>query len=152
MAEHHGKNVYKTLTGLPSYTSAQFVGDGGSLLIFESSYKNSTDAMTVISVLSSVQDHIRNTKRSSSKTIFYTQTPDGSFKSSKSIPQDVSSDVKSSIHSPSGTFNAVLRETSSEGDKKRFVEVWSTSNAALEAQLDVTSIHGAFHTSRTHLR
>lgn len=70
------------------------------------------------------------------------------MKISTSLPQDVSSDVKSTLHSPSGRLIAVLRETSGEGDKKRFVEIWSAANSRLEAQLEVTSVHGAFYSSR----
>lgn len=104
---------------------------------------------SVIIVTSSVQDHIRNTKRSSAKTLFYAHgTSDSGVKISKSLPQDVSADVKSTLHSPSGGLIAILRETPSDGDKKRFVEIWSAANSRLEAQLEVTSLHGAFHSSR----
>lgn len=97
----------------------------------------------------SVQDHLRNTKRSFTKTLLYAPgTSESDLKVSRSLPQDTSSDVKSTLHSPSGTSIAILRETSGDGSKKRFVEIWSAANSQLEAQLEVTSVHGAFYSSR----
>ncbi|EIM89231.1 alpha/beta-hydrolase [Stereum hirsutum FP-91666 SS1] len=130
MTTTRGKDIYKSLTGLPSYTSAQFAGDG------------------VIIVTSSVQDHLRNTKRSFTKTLLYAPgKSESDLKVSRSLPQDTSSDVKSTLHSPSGASIAILRETSGDSGKKRFVEIWSAANSQLEAQLEVTSVHGAFYSS-----
>lgn len=98
---------------------------------------------------SSVQDHLRNTKRSFTKTLLYAPgTSESDLKVSTSLPQDSSSDVKSTLHSPSGALIAILRETSGDSGKKRFVEIWSAANSQLEAQLEVTSVHGAFYSSR----
>ncbi|EIM89069.1 alpha/beta-hydrolase [Stereum hirsutum FP-91666 SS1] len=125
-----GKRLYKALTSLPSYSSAEFVGDG------------------VISVTSSFQDHIRNTRRSFLKTIFFaTEWETGDLKVTRSLPQDVSSDIQATLYSPSRTFNAILRETSTDGIKKRFVEIWYTQESRLEAELEVTSLHGSFYSS-----
>lgn len=98
---------------------------------------------------SSVQDHLRNTKRSFTKTLLYASgTSDSDLKVTRSLPQDTSSDVKSTLHSPSGASIAILRETSGDSGKKRFVEIWSAVNSQLEAHLEVTSVHGAFYSSR----
>ncbi len=58
--------------------------------------------------------------------------------------QDVSPEVVASAISHSGKLAAVLRETNSAGDKKRFVEVWEGER--LEASVNVTKAHGVFYT------
>ena len=58
--------------------------------------------------------------------------------------QDVSPEVVASGISPSGKLTAILRETNSTGDKKRFVEIWDGER--LEASVNVTKAHGVFYT------
>jgi acylaminoacyl-peptidase len=58
--------------------------------------------------------------------------------------QDVSPEVVSSAISPSGKLTAILRETNSAGDKRRFVEIWDGER--LEASVNVTKAHGVFYT------
>jgi prolyl oligopeptidase family protein len=58
--------------------------------------------------------------------------------------QDVSPEVVASAISPSGKLTAILRETNSAGDKKRFVEVWEGER--LEASVNVSKAHGVFYT------
>jgi acylaminoacyl-peptidase len=58
--------------------------------------------------------------------------------------QDVSPEVVASTISPSGKLTAVLRETNSAGDKKRFVEIWDGER--LEASVNVTKAHDVFYT------
>lgn len=104
--------------------------------------------LTVISVTSSFQDHVRNTRRSFSKTILFATDPKtGDVKVTKSLPQDVSSDIQATLLSPSRTLTAILRETSNDGTKKRFVEIWSTQESRLVEELEVTSLHGSFYGS-----
>jgi hypothetical protein len=57
--------------------------------------------------------------------------------------QDVSPEVVASTISPSGKLTAILRETNSAGDKKRFVEIWDGER--LEASVNVTKAHGVFY-------
>lgn len=60
-----------------------------------------------------------------------------------SLSQDVSPEVVASAISPSGKLTAILRETNSAGDKKRFVEVWEGER--LETSVNVTKAHGVFY-------
>lgn len=95
-------------------------------------------------MVSSSQDHTRNSKRTTSKTFFIqSNRSDGTFTAIASAAQDVSPEVVASAISPSGKLTAILRETSS-GDKKRFVEIWDDER--LEASVNVTKAHGAFYT------
>jgi hypothetical protein len=97
----------------------------------------------VVQVISSLQDHTRDSKRTISKTFFIQPNPsDGSFTVIASTAQDVSPEVIASAISPSGKLSAILRETTS-GDKKRFVEVWEGER--LEVSVNVTKTHGAFY-------
>jgi acylaminoacyl-peptidase len=98
----------------------------------------------VVQVLSSSQDHIRNSKRTTSKTFFIQSNhPDGTFTAIASAGQDVSPEVVALAISPSGKLTAILREITL-GDKKRFVEIWEDER--LEASVDVTRAHGTFYT------
>lgn len=82
------------------------------------------------------------------KTIFFaTELETGDLKVTRSLPQDIPSDIQATLYSPSRTFNAILRETSTDGTKKRFVEIWYTQESRLEAELEVTSLHGSFYSS-----
>ena len=99
----------------------------------------------VVQVLSSSQDHIRNSKRTTSKTFFIQSNhPDRTFTAIASAGQDVSPEVIASTISPSGKLTAILRETITLGDKKRFVEIWEDER--LETSVDVTKAHGTFYT------
>ncbi|KAI0247998.1 alpha/beta-hydrolase [Lactifluus subvellereus] len=98
----------------------------------------------VVQVVSSSQDHTRNSKRTTSKTFFIrSNRSDGTFTAIASAAQDVSPEVIVSATSPSGKLTAILRETSS-GDKNRFVEIWDDER--LEASVNVAKAHGAFYT------
>jgi hypothetical protein len=95
-------------------------------------------------VVSTSQDHTRNAKRTTSKTYFIKSSrSDGTFTVIASPSQDVSPEVVASAISPSGKLTAILRETNSAGDKKRFVEVWEGER--LEASVNVTKAHGVFY-------
>ncbi len=101
--------------------------------------------MVVVQVVSTSQDHTRNAKRTTSKTFFIKSSrSDGTFTVIASPSQDVSPEVVASAISHSGKLAAVLRETNSAGDKKRFVEVWEGER--LEASVNVTKAHGVFYT------
>jgi hypothetical protein len=65
---------------------------------------------------------------------------DGTFTMIASPSQDVSPEAIS----PSGKLSAILCETNSAGDKKRFVEIWEGER--LEASVNVTKAHGVFYT------
>ncbi|KAI0290150.1 alpha/beta-hydrolase [Russula brevipes] len=104
------KNWYTELSAIPAYASARFVSD---------------------KVVSSSQDHTRNSKRTTSKTFFI-----------KSNRSDGKFTVVASAISPSGKLIAILRETNS-GERKRFVEIWDGER--LEASVNVTKAHGAFY-------
>ncbi|KAI0068405.1 alpha/beta-hydrolase [Artomyces pyxidatus] len=118
------KNWFTELASLPLYTSARFLSNN------------------VVRVTSSTRDHVRNSKRISTKTLFFAQTPDADHVHA-SPSEDVSPEVQASTISPSGRWTAVLRETSGT-ENKRYVEVWDCER--LEATLDVTSIHSTFYT------
>jgi hypothetical protein len=101
-------------------------------------------AIPVIQVVSTLQDHTRNAKRTTSKTFFTKSSrSDRTFTVIASPSQDVSPEVVASAISPSGKLTAILRETNSAGDKKRFVEVWEGER--LEASVNVTKAHGVFY-------
>jgi hypothetical protein len=69
---------------------------------------------------------------------------DGTFTMIASPSQDISPEVVASAISPSGKLSAILCETNSAGDKKRFVEIWEGER--LEASVNVTKAHGVFYT------
>jgi len=93
----------------------------------------------VIRVTFSKKDHGRDVKRSISKTIFVTN----SNPVSSALTRDTS-DIQASIVSPSKSRVAVLRQTSEQDKKKRYVEIWAGDR--LEASQEVSSTHGAFLT------
>ncbi|KAI9449663.1 alpha/beta-hydrolase [Lactarius psammicola] len=120
------KNWYTELSSIPAYASARFLSD------------------KVLQVVSSTQDHTRNTNRTTSKTFFIQPNrSDGTFTVIASAAQDVSPEIIATTVSPSSKLTAILRETNS-ADKKRFVEIWEGER--LEASVDVTKSHGAFYT------
>lgn len=86
----------------------------------------------------SKRDHERDLKRSFSRTIFVT----GTNSVTSSLAQDAS-DVIATSFSPSKSRTAVLRQLT-DGDKKRFVEVWQGDS--LVVSRDVTATHGPFYT------
>lgn len=83
----------------------------------------------------SVTDHTRNTKRTTSSTIWLDAPA-----APKSTPAQDVSDVRLAAASPSRRLEAVLRETA---DQKRFVEIWR--NGQLDVCHDVTDAHDAFY-------
>ncbi|EKM52425.1 uncharacterized protein PHACADRAFT_211679 [Phanerochaete carnosa HHB-10118-sp] len=112
--------VYRELTEIPSFKSAQFQGSN------------------VIRTTTSTQDHALKTNRKTVKTfvlstdtVLVSGSPDGS-------------EVVASLVSPSGKYLAVLRETNDSADKKRYVEVWADDR--LHAAENVTDKHGTFYT------
>ncbi|KAH9991913.1 alpha/beta-hydrolase [Russula vinacea] len=121
------KGWYTDLSSIPVYASARFLSD------------------KVVQVVSSSQDHSRNAKRTTSKTFFLkSNRSDGTFTVIASPSQDVSPEVVASASSPSGKLTAILRETNTAGDKRRFVEIWDGDR--LEASVNVTKAHGVFYT------
>ncbi|KAI6046609.1 Alpha/Beta hydrolase protein [Pisolithus marmoratus] len=127
-------HFYTELAEIPVPTSAQFIESNATTAVVRVSY--------------SVRDHESNSKRTLSKTFTLTRPeslPDEWTLVSSTICHDAS-DVQASVLSPSGKRHAVLREVvdQSNSGKKRFVEIWADSR--LEASLDVTKRHGAFHT------
>jgi Acylamino-acid-releasing enzyme, N-terminal domain len=141
------KSWYTELSSIPAYASARFLSDKGAFHRSSFSLSQHTEKAShiVVQVLSSSQDHIRNSKRTTSKTFFIQSNhPDGTFTVIASAGQDVSPEVIASMISPSGKLTAILRETITLCDKKRFVEVWEDER--LEASVDVTKAHGAFYT------
>ena len=124
------------------YGSARFLSDKGTSHRIDQS--TVITRILVIQVVSTLQDHTRNAKRTTSKTFFIKSSrSDGTFTVIASPSQDVSPEVIASAISPSGKLTAVLRETNSAGDKKRFVEVWEGER--LEASINVTKAHGVFY-------
>ncbi|KAG7443189.1 alpha/beta-hydrolase [Guyanagaster necrorhizus] len=114
-----GSDMYRELSELPVPVGAQFLHPANS---------NSTG----IEIATSIRDHVRNSKRTMTKSIYASQ---GTIRSS--LPQDVSDVVLSSL-SPSLKYRAILR--SKEG--KRFIELW-VDDRLLHLK-DVTSLHGDF--------
>jgi hypothetical protein len=107
--------------------------------------------ITVLQMTFSVQDHIRNTKRTTVKVIPMSN-PSTPINGSDIPSQSADSSIICSAFSNSGSLLAVLREvsdskTSGPGGIKRYVEIWAGDR--LKALMDVTTIHGAFHTSGT---
>lgn len=94
---------------------------------------------TTIQVTYSVRDHVKNVKRTMSKTIFVpaatdTTTPDP-------VPGLLlNTDVTAQVVSPSGAKRAVWRKS----EKDRFVELWE--GEALVRQWLVTDVHGDVYT------
>ncbi|TFY65775.1 hypothetical protein EVG20_g5316 [Dentipellis fragilis] len=118
------KGIYVELAGIPTYSSARFLSE------------------KVISVTSAAKDHTRNVKRTSTKTLFIPSAAEDEVIAS--TPQDVSSEVRASIISPSGRFTVILRETGDGSNQKRFVEIWE--NGKLLVSEDISKLHGVFYT------
>ena len=98
----------------------------------------------VIRVTFSKKDHERDMKRTFSKTIVVTNNE----LVISTLTQD-SSEIQASVISPSKSRVAILRKTESNGEKKRFVEIWCDDR--LEVSRNVTTSHGAFYTEGTIL-
>ncbi|KAF9074357.1 Alpha/Beta hydrolase protein [Rhodocollybia butyracea] len=90
----------------------------------------------IVAVQLSVRDHIRNLKRTISKSILLDAL-------NTTTPSVEVIGIVSTAYSASGNLKAVLRETGEDKDKKRFVEVWNSDR--LLACKDVTDIHGMFY-------
>ncbi|KAK0494381.1 acylaminoacyl-peptidase [Armillaria luteobubalina] len=107
-----GSNIYRELTELPVPVGAQFL---------QSANSNSTG----VEITASIRDHVRNAKRTISKSIYTSQ---GAVLSS--LPQDISDVVLS--------YRVILRSK----DEKRFIELWTEDR--LVHLKDVTNLHGDF--------
>ncbi|KAF8882831.1 Alpha/Beta hydrolase protein [Infundibulicybe gibba] len=112
--------MYKQLTEIPIPRSAQFLEPN------------------VIQITSSTTDHIRNEKRTISKTISL-----GSDIISAPQYQD-RGEIVAALTSPSYRHHATLIESKASGKTKRFVEVWQGSRRV--ASKDVSEVHDAFYT------
>ncbi|KAL4260391.1 peptidase S9C family protein [Pleurotus pulmonarius] len=93
----------------------------------------------VVQVTYSMRDHVQKAKKTLSKTILINDT---GLAGSGNM-QEVSPEVALSAVSPSGQLKAVLRESGSGDDKKRFVEIWRGDR--LDISTEVTDKHGAFY-------
>ncbi|KAI0041885.1 alpha/beta-hydrolase [Auriscalpium vulgare] len=120
----NNRNWYTELASLPIYTSAEFLSD------------------KVARVTCQIKDHVRNAKRTYNKTLVI-QSSSEDVLAVATASQEVSSDVILSTTSSSGKLTAILRETASNGDKKRFVEIWAGER--LEASTEVSKQHKAFY-------
>ncbi|KAK0216321.1 acylaminoacyl-peptidase [Armillaria fumosa] len=114
-----GSDIYRELAELPVPVGAQFL---------QSANSNSTG----VEITASIRDHVRNAKRTISKSIYTSQ---GAVLSS--LPQDISDVVLSSL-SPSLKYRVILRSK----DGKRFIELWTEDR--LVHLKDVTHLHGDF--------
>lgn len=92
-----------------------------------------------IHITFSKKDHEQNLKRSFSKTVFVTSSNTVTL----TLAQDTT-DVQASLVSPSKSRVAILRQTTDQDKKKRFVEIWAGDR--LEASQEVSGTHGAFLT------
>ncbi|KAK0237267.1 hypothetical protein EDD85DRAFT_836997 [Armillaria nabsnona] len=114
-----GSAIYRELAELPVPVGAQFL---------QATNNNSTG----VEITTSIRDHVRNAKRTISKSIYTSQ---GAVLSS--LPQDVSDVVLSSLF-PTLKYRVVLRSK----DGKRFIELWAEDR--LVHLKDVTNLHGDF--------
>ncbi|KII84157.1 hypothetical protein PLICRDRAFT_57993 [Plicaturopsis crispa FD-325 SS-3] len=92
----------------------------------------------------SIRDHVRNVKRSITKTI-HVASEDNLISASSEA-----GDIVRSTVSPSGKRTANLRETADPnvpGSRKRYVEIWLGDR--LQVCHDVTKAHGAFYVDDT---
>ncbi|KAG2146235.1 Alpha/Beta hydrolase protein [Suillus clintonianus] len=121
LLQHTGPSTrYTELAELPLPVFAHFVGGD------------------VARVTYAVRDHERNIIRSLTKTI------SGGITSDHHITSHDSLEVKAFTTSPSKSRQAILREVANGTSTKRFVEIWAGTQ--IEASLDVTKYHDAFHT------
>jgi len=142
MFKRSGKeDLYTALAELPVPTSAFFQNPGHDGVLDRSGLAAFVAQITckVIHVTFSKQDHERNVTRSISKSIFVT-SPNTS---SSTLAQDAS-DIKASTVSPSKSRVAILRQTSDQDKKRRYIEIWADDR--LEASQEVSSTHGTFLT------
>ncbi|KAG1795267.1 Alpha/Beta hydrolase protein [Suillus variegatus] len=121
LLQHTGPSTfYAELAELPLPVSADFVGGDAPRVTY------------------TIRDHERNITRSLTKTF------PGGFGSDHQITSHDSSEVMAFRTSPSKSRQAVLREVADGTSTKRFVEIWA--GIQIEASLDVTKYHDAFHT------
>ncbi|KAG2741398.1 hypothetical protein P692DRAFT_201857504 [Suillus brevipes Sb2] len=121
LLQHTGPStLYTELAELPLPVSAEFIGGDVARITY------------------SVRDHERNTIRSLTKTFT------GWITSEHHTASHDSSEIKAFATSPSKSRQAILREVSNGTNTKRFVEIWAGTQ--IEASLDVTKYHDAFHT------
>lgn len=88
---------------------------------------------TTIQVAYSVRNHVKNVKRTMSKTIFM---PDATATAAPVPGPLLDTAIIAQVVSPSGTRRAVWRKTGED----RFVEVWESTH--LVHQWLVTDVHG----------
>ncbi|KAG2113986.1 Alpha/Beta hydrolase protein [Suillus cothurnatus] len=121
LLQHTGPStLYTELAELPFPVSADFVGGDAARVTY------------------SVRDQERNITRSLTKTFL------GGITSDHQATSHDSSEVKAFTTSPSKSRQAILREVANGASTKRFVEIWAGTQ--IEASLDVTNYHDAFHT------
>ncbi|KAF9022062.1 alpha/beta-hydrolase [Hymenopellis radicata] len=117
--------MYKVLSSIPVPTAAHF------LVQTDARYK-------CLEVTYSITDHVRDIKRTTTKTIFFSSSDVFS-----TAGQDISAaGIVKSTWSPSTKYKAVLRNL--DGGKKRFVEIWGRDGALILTK-DVTDDHGEFY-------
>ncbi|KAF9232903.1 Alpha/Beta hydrolase protein [Melanogaster broomeanus] len=124
---------YKELAEVPLPISADFV--------------QLSSTATVIRVTYAIRDHERKTKRSVTKTFTLSRpelAEDGFEPILTSTAAQDASDIQAFAVSPSKKYQAILREVADANSKKRFVEIWT--DLQVVASLDVTKLHGQFHT------
>jgi acylaminoacyl-peptidase len=112
--------MYNELSAVPLPTTAQFISPSSIRITF------------------TVRDHVRNIQRTLAKVVSLPDLNPTGF-------EEVSSEVISTLTSPSQSFRAVLRDTKSS----RFVEIW-TGDSRLVACKDVTALHGQFYSDRMY--
>ncbi|KAF4611949.1 hypothetical protein D9613_003766 [Agrocybe pediades] len=116
--------MYSLLAEIPVPTGAQFINTNGE------------HDTPVVEITYSVRDHVRNAKRTMTKSIVV--PPNGGAVAS--LLQDV--DIVGQALSPSGNKRALLRNL--KGSKTaRIIEIWN--KGVLEAEMDVTEQHGDFY-------
>lgn len=94
-----------------------------------------------LEVTYSIVDHVRDIKRTTTKTIFFSSSDKDLLLSTAGQDTSAAGIVKFTW-SPSTNYKAVLRNL--DGGKKRFVEIWGRDGALILTK-DVTDNHGEFY-------
>ncbi|KAF9035752.1 alpha/beta-hydrolase [Hymenopellis radicata] len=122
-------SMYKVLSSIPVPTAAHFL-----VHTTDARYKG-------LEVTYSIADHVRDIKRTTTKTIFFSSSDKDMLVSMAG--QDISTaGIVKSTWSLSTKYKAVLRNL--DGGKKRFVEIWRRDGALILIK-DVTDDHGEFY-------
>ncbi|KAF8188652.1 Alpha/Beta hydrolase protein [Pholiota molesta] len=120
--------MYSQLAEIPVPTSAQFIP---------------SQKQTIVQLNFSVKDHVRNIKRTMSKSVVFNS--DGHHPISPVSTPLLDIDIVAQIVSSSGKKRATLRNVKLvDGKSNRIVEVWS--EGLLLISLNVTDYHGDFYT------